>query len=157
MCGGQKNTCGWVCVCVGGVLRARKVVVCARACGKSLMNCDTFTDLQLSQELLKVRGDTLFFNYCVDQSSPDTKVPQKLQRAQREESPPHSNEQLVSLHSHSTVCTTPPHTHCCLCLKQGKWCAMTNFDSAPSCYEGLQQRIIRATGLNPHCIFERFE
>ena len=112
----------------------QKAVVCARACGKSVVNSDTFPDWQLSQELLKVRRDALFFNYCVDQSSPDTKVPQNLYRVRREESP-HSNEQSVSPHSHSAICTTctPTHTHCCLCLKQGQWCAMTNFDCAPNC------------------------
>ena len=71
---GANKTCGWVCACVGGgVLRACKVVVCARACGKSVMNCDTFPVLQRSQ-LLKVRRDTLFFNYYVDQSSPTQKL-----------------------------------------------------------------------------------
>ena len=41
-------------VCVGGVLHTRtgKVVVCARAGQKSVMSCETFPELQLSQELL---------------------------------------------------------------------------------------------------------
>ena len=139
-----------MCACVcGGVLRACKVFVCARACGKSVINCDTFTDLQLCQELLRVRGDTQPFNYCVVLSSPDTTVPQKTYWVQRKESPPHSNEQLVSPHSHSAVCTTR--------LKQDKWCGMTNFECAPKCYEGLRKRIIEAKGLSTHCIFERFE
>ena len=51
--------------------------------------------------------------------------------------------------SHSAVCTTPIHT-LLFTLEAGKWCAMTNFDCAPNCYEGLQTHIIWATSLKKH-------